>query len=602
MPLHTRNLVRPLRILLVLPLLFAGLTMLILFFKPQNGSLVSSQFHNHQRVNGSYFYRHPNGIYVSVPSDGMLPVPEADPERFTALNGENAQIGWDATQVFCGHQVLPGLQPPVQALGNHLYSDGRQTYYCDHFTERRSAGFWGYIGASVRQAAAGRHISHYHYPFRLLDDAGKTFRALPHSQWLSTDGSRFYYRGEPIAEAQHTPFPIIDSRHEARAYEAQTPAASREALRLDSRASPYLTDGSRVFYQTRLLDVPDDEALRTLHYAAWGGFDLLYHAQGGALFVDGEALNPDQPPYRLLSRSDSHAQHLFFSNAKGLYFYDHESRRARKVAGNRLPWNDFKEIDDGYLSSNGSDLIFFLSQERWGQRSGLAGYRTQIARLADDGPGRWQRWGEPHWHLWQKGEAVYYFNTLERSQHRGGGVYLVPQPQRLREQLQQRRTNTDTVARWIKEGLLLPAEHDIIATAESRRKNDTFEMVVWLLLIGAAIGWGAYRLLLKHGVNLDPFVIENGHLLINNALGKKYPLAEIAQVRFSIRHHYFGLTSGRLQVVLRDGSRSMAYVFAPTTALLANKPRLEAEIARLQTLLQQHGIASEYRRNNDSGQ
>lgn len=73
-------------------------------------------------------------------------------------------------------------------------------------------------------------------------------------------------------------------------------------------------------------------------------------------------------------------------------------------------------------------------------------------------------------------------------------------------------------------------------------------------------------------------------------------------MRFSIRHHYFGLTSGRLQVVLRDGARSMAYVFAPTRALLANKPQLEAEIVRLQTLLQQHGIASEYPRSNNGGQ
>ncbi|MDO4709414.1 MAG: DKNYY domain-containing protein [Pseudomonadota bacterium] len=570
--------------------------MLLLLFKPRSGSMGSGQFNENQRVNGSYFYRQQNQIYVSVPSDGMVPVPEADPDSFTALNGDNAQIGRDNTQVFCGHQVLPGLQPPVQALGNDLYSDGRHTYYCDHFSERRSAGFGGYIGAYVRQAVAGRHISHYHYPFRLLDDTGKTFRALPHSQWLSTDGSRFYYRGEPIADAQHTPFPIIDSRHEARAYEVQTQTESREALQRDSRASPYLADGSRVFYQARLLDVPDDEALRTLHYAAWGGFDMLYHAQGGALFVDGESVNPDRPPYRLLSRSDSHAQHLFFSNAKGLYFYDHERRRARKVAGNRLPWGDFEEIDDGYLSSNGSDLIFFLLQERWAHRSGLTGYRTQIARLADTAPGRWQRWGEPHWHLWQKGDAVYYFNTLERSRHRGGGVYLVPQPKRLGEQLQQSSPNTDTVEHWIEQGLLLPAEHDIVATAESKRQNDTFKIVMWILLSAAALGWGVYRLLLKSGFNLDPFVIENGYLRINNALGRKYPLADIGHIRFSIRQHYFGLTSGRLQVVLRDGACSMAYVFVPTKALLANKPRLEAEIIRLQALLSLHGVVSEYRR------
>ncbi len=405
-----------------------------------------------QNIGQSNFRIQQGKVQTLLVGGGYVDVPGADPQSFAAFDAFGSRhVGWDKSQVFCANQAMPGLQAPIQSLGNELYSDGTRTYYCSHNTQRQAQGALRYFWRQATHALAGKPYSSLYHTVRLVDDSGKTLSPVPDSHGLATDGQRFYYQGLAIPANQRPVFPIGG----------------------DSQGSPYVSDGEQVFYQNQRLNVPFSPHLQSLEHRAPGPVFFLHDQQGGPLWADGRLLNPDRPPYRLLSSSLAHAQHVLFSNENGVYFYEPVNKQAQKIGPNTIRLENYREMAPGYLS-NGHDLLYFLSGETWqgGKRYGqLAAYSTYLVKLQGQAAGDWVRVGQPGLALWQKGPHWYFLNDRGASQKISAGVYRVTQPQALAPYLHENYFTSARLEAWIASGVLTPAEHTVLFEATSRLKS-----------------------------------------------------------------------------------------------------------------------------------
>ena len=171
----------------------------------------------------SFFYKYQGKIYTKIIGKGYIAVPEADAATFQVFpeSLRIQQIGWDKTHVFHNNQIVP-LQPPITPIGNDLFTDGKDTYFC----------------ASRPDFKAGTND---YPPIKQVGSNGQKFSVLNSSPYLSTDGTYFYYQGEKIEGAKDTIFPILELR-------------DRDENSKKMSVSCYFSDGKHVFYKNHLLD------------------------------------------------------------------------------------------------------------------------------------------------------------------------------------------------------------------------------------------------------------------------------------------------------------------------------------------------------------
>lgn len=431
-----------------------------------------------ERIGTSIFYHHDKQIYAEVAGAGYLPVYGTDPESFKVLEGINQSVGWDKNKIYCGNGVLDGMKAPVKALGNGLYSDGTTTYYCSFTAENIKSNMLVYFFKSAFYTLMGKKYSDYQYTTIKIDDTAKPFESIEETHTLSTDGTQFYYKGQPIDGAKERIFALAD-------------------------ATDYFSDGKQLFYQTKPLDVAYHSDWVATRYSAWGYFEVLYHKNGGQIFINGKELNPNQPPYKIFSLSEGYAQHLIFYDDKTIYAYNNQQDKVIAIGDNRLNLGQFSQFSDGYFI-DGKDILYFSTYEDWPQNRrnnymGLRAFTTMLGKVKTASAGAWTSWGNPELNLWQKGGELYYFDTHGRGQYgflsekaKEGeiiaGAYRVANRDALQTAIQYGNPLTDNeVERLINEGVLVRAENELLFSATTKIKDDTSYLVFWVLAFGVGV-------------------------------------------------------------------------------------------------------------------
>jgi hypothetical protein len=453
----------------------------------------------------SFFYKYQGKIYTKIIGKGYIAVPEADAATFQVFpeSLRIQQIGWDKAHVFHNNQIVP-LQPPITPIGNDLFTDGKDTYFC----------------ASRPDFKAGTNDSP---PIKQVGRNGQKFSALNSSPYLSTDGTYFYYQGEKIEGAKDTIFPILELRE-------------RDKNSKKISFSCYFSDGKRVFYKNHLLDETFTDDLVTDIFSNHGYFEYLYHLKGGKVFINEKPFMPSEDPFHLLIGDNSYTNHLFFTNENGVYYYDSKKKEAQKAMDSN-PFKGYKKVKNGYFY-NGKDVLFFKKrrQKASGRRyKGMTGYSTEICLLKNT-------------------------STLEFEDK-------------------------------IKQKVLSSEEYEVLAKAKTRTVSFWERyFVLWLVIIVTILSYIFRFIFRQYNITIDPFVLDEKYLRINNLVGKRYLIKDIQKVVFMI--HKEKNILGEMRIVTKSKGTSPSYCVrsgkvTETEAVLTEK------IKDLQQLLEKQHIKVE---------
>ena len=466
------NMISFLRIVIACLFVFVVTSFYIIF---KDNYQVDEYFSSHAYqycLEDSFFYKYQGKIYTKIIGKGYIAVPEADAATFQVFpeSLRIQRIGWDKSHVFCNNQIVP-LQPPITPIGNDLFTDGKDTYFC----------------ASRPDFKAGTND---YPPIKQVGSNGQKFSALNSSPYLSTDGTYFYYQGEKIEGAKDTIFPILELR-------------DRDENSKKMSVSCYFSDGKRVFYKNHLLDETFTDDLVTDIFSNHGYFEYLYHLNGGKVFIDGKPFMPNEAPYHLLISDNSYTDHLFFTNENGVYYYDLEEKEAKKAMDSN-PFKGYKKEDNGYFY-NEKNILFFRPRThiaRGRRFKGKTSYSTEICLLKNTSPAE--------------------FKNI------------------------------------IKQKALSSEEYEVLAKAKTSTVSfwDRY-FVVLLLIILTSLSYIIRFIFRRYNITIDPFLLDENYLRINNLVGKRYLITDIQKVVFTI--HKEKNISGEMRIVSKSKGSSPSY-------------------------------------------
>ena len=499
------NMISFLRIVIACLFVFVVTSFYIIF---KDNYQVDEHFSSHAYqycLEDSFFYKYQGKIYTRIIGKGYIAVPEADAATFQVFpeSLRIQRIGWDKSHVFCNNQIVP-LQPPITPIGNDLFTDGKDTYFC----------------ASRPDFKAGTND---YPPIKQVGSNGQKFSALNSSPYLSTDGTYFYYQGEKIDGAKDTIFPIFELR-------------KRDKNSKKISFSCYFSDGKHVFYKNHLLDETFTDDLVTDIFSNHGYFEYLYHLNGGKVFIDGKPFMSSEAPYHLLIGDDSYTDHLFFTNENGIYYYDLEEKEAKKAMDSN-PFKGYKKEDNGYFY-NEKNILFFRPRThiaRGRRFKGKTGYSTEICLLKNTSPAE--------------------FKNI------------------------------------IKQKALSSEEYEVLAKAKTSTVSfwDRY-FVVLLLIILTSLSYIIRFIFRRYNITIDPFLLDENYLRINNLVGKRYLITDIQKVVFTI--HKEKNISGKMRIVSKSKGASPSYRVRSQKVIETGVSLLE-KIKDLQQLLENQNIKVE---------
>ena len=497
------NMISFLRIVIACLFVFVVTSFYIIF---KDNYQVDEYFSSHAYqycLEDSFFYKYQGKIYTKIIGKGYIAVPEADAATFQVFpeSLRIQRIGWDKAHVFHNNQIVP-LQPPITPIGNDLFTDGKDTYFC----------------ASRPDFKAGTND---YPPIKQVGSNGQKFSALNSSPYLSTDGTYFYYQGEKIEGAKDTIFPILELR-------------DRDENSKKMSVSCYFSDGKRVFYKNHLLDETFTDDLVTDIFSNHGYFEYLYHLNGGKVFIDGKPFMPSETPYHLLISDDRYTDHLFFTNENGVYYYDLEEKEAKKAMDSN-PFKGYKKEDNGYFY-NEKNILFFRPRThiaRGRRFKGKTGYSTEICLLKNTSPAEFK-------------------NIIKRK-------------------------------------ALSSEEYEVLAKAKTSTVSfwDRY-FVVLLLIILTSLSYIIRFIFRRYNITIDPFLLDEKYLRINNLVGKRYLITDIQKVVFTI--HKEKNISGKMRIVSKSKGSSPSY---SVKSRKKTETALLERIKDLQLLLESQNIKVE---------
>lgn len=462
------------------------------FFALKDNPQVSDKYN----LDHSDFYKYQGKIYTLVIGKGYLPLPEADVSTFQVFAGnlDIPQIGWDKSHVFFTNKIVP-LQQPFRAIGNDLFTDEKDTYYCPPYPKFKN-------GSSSQ-------------PMKKVGKTGQHFSASTTSAYLSTDGTHFYYQGEKIEGAKDTLFPILDLR-------------DRNDRSYRKSYSPYFSDGKRVFYETQLLDETFSDDLVAEGFSNRGSYDYLYHLNGGKVFIGNTAFLPSEAPYQLLIDNHNYSEHLFFVNKQGVYYYDTMDEKVKKVIDNN-PFEGCKEIEEG-IFSNGKKTLFFS------RKRGSISYSTQICSLKSN-----------------------------------------LSPSEIKNKIKNKDLNKQ--------------EYEVLGEAKTYI-DPLWEryLLLWFIIVYSIFAYITHRIFKYYNITIDPFILEEKHLRINNLIGKRYLISDIRKVVFEVNKR-------QMYIVSKKKGTSRDYLVS-TGSLVEKENALIEKIKDLQQLLENRNIKTECNQNS----
>lgn len=403
---------------IILALVIAGLPMTLLLLVLDNDDYAAAD--DGESYQGSIYKRYDGAIYAAVPSNGYYRMDEADPASFKAFDTptyDGRQAARDSRHVYCGNLILPGLKPAsTQFLGNSYFSDGATTYYCALFTTiNRELGAVREVWQTLLfRTGHGPKPQTYLHPFIALPASSQPYRALLDRD-LATDGSRVFYEGREMPQAQPATLRRLPATRDSR----------------EQTSDDFFADGQRVYFHDTLLPLSDDPALSTFKVGDLDREAYLHDPRDGMIYVGAQPFDAAHAPYRLLSERGEHIYQVLFAGKDGIYFFNNQKRRMERAGDDPFASGRFTAMSP-FVYTDGKQVLYLKGEESWGSsrggRGGLISRSTLIMRLNDAPAGEWKKRGDVYHRfgsVWQNGERLYYFDETGNSQLVSSPIYRI---------------------------------------------------------------------------------------------------------------------------------------------------------------------------------
>jgi hypothetical protein len=538
---------------------------------------------NTKELNG-VFSVYEGKVYAMVPSNGYFEVKGAHPETFKTIPNDysDSHIGYDDRYVYAGNIILKGLNPnKLKILGNNYYTDGTTTYYCARNSERNE--HLSGIGFILRLAGQSLGIADkpqdYWYPFVELPKH-QAYESRPGFA-TAASADKAFYKGLELPQADPKNIRPIQIHY-------------WDGDKRDSEF--YRTDGKRVYYENQLLPLTYNPSIYEIGIKS----DLpsrnvhLTDPKNGMIYADGHSFDLAKAPYRLISENLEHANQAIFAARDGLYFYNSESEKVEKASDNPFQNSGFKEIAPDVFSS-GNRIYYLAASEHWGRKTGLQSRSTHLLELENVEPSGLKKISSDamtYGSVWQSGNRFYYFDDLGSSQLMPSAVYEIREAATAQYLINSVELRPDDIRQLSSSGKLSEAKGKKIATATTPFGNDWYNSY-WIIFGG--IAFVLLIVFLMRNKRVDPYLIKDGYLIINNLLFTKYKITDIDKIIFRVeRSIKGGGYGGRMQIKMKNGKTSRNTVFSTKVTLAPeSEATVKTYINVLREELAEEGIRSE---------
>ncbi|WP_314300781.1 DKNYY domain-containing protein [Campylobacter showae] len=267
-----------------------------------------------QKIGSSDYYNIGGKIYLR--SWNLAPYElegGVDAASFRALDTGRysyANVGMDASNVFCGARKMTGLDPArTQKIGSRYYSDGRVSYFCSDVTQRMGGAISYIYKVFFHAFGLSKWPQEYNYPYARLDTSAP-ISPLTESPYVATDGERVFYEGKILAGADAKNLKQIRLKiiHEDG---SGSPAHFRQVDR-------WLSDGRSVYADGERLNFTPSEQMYLVEPNA--GIEFLYDPKAGAVLMNGERFDAANEPYTPLNFQSGHQEYMLFASKNGIFY------------------------------------------------------------------------------------------------------------------------------------------------------------------------------------------------------------------------------------------------------------------------------------------
>lgn len=317
----------------------------------------------------------------------------------------------------------------------------------------------------------------------------------------------------------------------------------------------------------------------------------------GMVYVNEFAFDPQYAPYHLLSEHGAHINHALFYNDTGIYYFDLNKKKMRRVGDSPFLGKAFKEIAP-LIFSDGTQLLYLQASEYRSNKGSASSKSTHILKLAEQLHSSWQKLGDVNYNygsVWKNGNAFYYFDQLGNSQLVKATIYHIRDPQTI-QNLLRTQPRTDDIRQWIDEQKMVEAKHTELLEVETTNHSDKywglFVPIIFVTFLSMLM-W----IFKRFNLSFAPFYIRNHKLIVSNLMMTSYPLDQVTCVEFSThRTTANGGYIGHFQILQRNGKRSRIFNFSTQLRLRSDSQvELNQYIQQLRNKLTRHGIQNTIR-------
>ena len=117
---------------------------------------------------------------------------------------------------------------------------------------------------------------------------------------------------------------------------------------------------------------------------------------------------------------------------------------------------------------------------------------------------------------------------------------------------------------------------------------------MWVIIVYSIFAYITHRIFKYYNITIDPFILEEKHLRINNLIGKRYLISDIRKVVFEINKKK---VAGQMHIVSKKEGTSRDYLVS-TGSLVEKEKALIEKIKDLQQLLESRNIKTECNQNS----
>lgn len=525
-------------------------------------------------------------VYALVPSNGHYEVKGADPSSFKVISGDYAdnQIGYDNQHVYAGNIILKGIKPErLKVLGNNYYTDGTTTYYCARNSEKNESlsGVGFIVGLAGQGLGLADKPQNYWYPFKKLPE-GKAYQSKLGFA-IAVNEKQAFFEGQELKDADSkTIRPIKVHYWDGDVRDSQD----------------YFTDDRHVYYKNDLLPLSYNDKVYQVgiegDMASRSAY--LINSQNGMVYVNGQAFDESKAPYRLLGRHLEHANQALFVSKDGLYFYDTEAEKVERAGDNPFENNQFQEVAPDVFTS-GNKVYFLKATEQRTRKSGLQSRTTHLLELKDVQASSLKKISHPdsrNGSVWQAGKRYFYFDDLGSSQLMPSSIYEINDVNTLKSLASAGSLGTDAIRTMSRNDKFKEAESEEVLKAVTESNGEWYTS--YWMIFGAVVLVYVISFLFRN-VKVHPFLIKDGHLILNNLLFNKYKIEDIEKVVFRAvkSNPKVGGYGGTMRINLKNGKSSRNTIFTTRMTLVSEtETQVITYIRELQKVLKAEGIESEF--------